>query len=90
MCVGGCGNKDCPSPFQRVQLNRASLYDAKRVTYQQTKKCSELMLLLGQVGSVQWSCDCHMIPVLYDTRLTELFSYFWKQTPPVLTIIMTL
>lgn len=34
--------------FQKVQLHRVLLHDAKRVNYQQTRKCSETLLLLGQ------------------------------------------
>ncbi len=36
--------------FQKTQLDRAVVHDMRRVTYQQTRKCSETMLLLGQVS----------------------------------------
>ena len=36
---------------QRMQLDRALLHDSKRQTYDQTKKCAETLLLLGQVSA---------------------------------------
>ena len=37
--------------MQKMQLDRALLHDSKRQTYDQTKKCAETLLLLGQVSS---------------------------------------
>jgi len=46
-----CGLFDpCVSPSQRMQLDRVLLHDRKRQTYDQTRKCTETLLLLGQVG----------------------------------------
>ena len=33
-----------------MQLDRALLHDSKRQTYDQTRKCAETLLLLGQVS----------------------------------------
>ena len=33
-----------------MQLDRAFLHDSKRQTYDQTRKCAETLLLLGQVS----------------------------------------
>ena len=40
------------SPSQRMQLDRVLLHDSKRQTYDQTRKCVETLLLLGQVGQI--------------------------------------
>ncbi len=34
--------------FQKYQLDRVSLHDSKRSTYDHTKKCAENLMLLGQ------------------------------------------
>ena len=47
----------CPS-FQRMQLDRVLLHDSKRQTYDQTRKCTETLLLLGQVGPSLLSPHC--------------------------------
>ena len=41
---------------QRMQLDRALLHDSKRQTYDQTKKCAETLLLLGQVSDTVYRC----------------------------------
>ena len=34
--------------LQKYQLDRVSLHDSKRSTYEHTKKCAENLMLLGQ------------------------------------------
>ena len=76
-----------------MQLDRALLHDSKRQTYDQTKKCAETLLLLGQVSETL-SKSIYLIHSLTHThtqthththththRLTEQCSYYWKQTP---------
>ena len=36
-----------------MQLERVLLFDSRRQTYDQTRKCAEMLMLLGQV-SVLW------------------------------------
>lgn len=78
-------------PLQKVQLDRVAMHDMKRVTYQQTKSCSETLLLLGQVSdpvahATPMPHPCHTYPL----RLTGQCNCSWRQIPPALTITLML
>lgn len=57
MLVGTKKEKPCErSGFahQKFQLDRVHLQEAKRSSYEHTKKCADQLLLLGQVSIPQW------------------------------------
>ena len=51
--------------FQKYQLDRVSLHDSKRATYEHTMKCAENLILLGQVCTVQEGSDKFKEKFLY-------------------------
>lgn len=56
MFVGTKKEKPCESPgfaHQKFQLDRVHLQEAKRSSYEHTKKCADQLLLLGQVSITQ-------------------------------------
>lgn len=57
MFVGTKKEKPCESSGfapQKFQLDRVHLQEAKRSSYEHTKKCADQLLLLGQVSIPQW------------------------------------
>jgi len=73
-------------PPQKIQLSRVAHLDSKRTTSTQAKRCSELLLLLGQVmvaghSSLLLPHSCLAV----HCRLTDQYNSSWRQTPPVLT-----